>query len=329
MQAYGAHYKLQIWCGCFNVSIEKLTYSNVTWKEKDFTISGGVLNTKNVLIENVVANSSRKYKKSEKKVLFIFYNSVAEIQDTLIKGSIKTLSIRSHSFSAIIIVQNSAVKILNFLLVENSFQNFMQVNKASLSVKNMTLSENIFTARLYSVEESNVKLFEIKFIRNHLTRKLLFLKSNSSAIIQNNTFTENNASLLISHVNDRSSIQPNNVVFVQNRLMKDLLVVESNSSPIIKNNTLTEYIQYIMLMTGVVFSWMMQLLFEIGWWASYCVWVYILEPLSRIAHLLKMMFYFQCTMVMMRVISSWIIQFLSETIWYKTCCIYFQILTPN
>ena len=236
------------------MSIEKLTYSNVTWKEKDFTISGGVLNIKNVLIENVLADSSRKYKKSEKKVLFIFYNSVAEIQDTLIKGSIKTLSIRSHSFSAIIIVQNSAVKILNFLLVENSFQNFMQVNKASLSVKNMTLSENIFTATLYSVEESNVKLFEIKFIRNHLTRKLLFLKSNSSAIIQNNTFTENNTSLLIYHVSDRSSIQPNNVVFVQNRLMKDLLVVESNSSPIIKNNTLTEYIQYIMLMTGVVFS---------------------------------------------------------------------------
>ena len=237
------------------MSIEKLTCSNVTWKEQDFfTISGAVLNTKNVLIENVLADSSRKYKKSEKKVLFIFYNSVAEIQDTLIKGSIKTLSIRSHNFSAIIIVQNSAVKILNFLLVENSFQNFMQVNKAFLSVKNMTLSENIFTATLYSVEESNVKLFEIKFIRNHLTRKLLFLKSNSSAIIQNNTFTENSASLLISHVSDRSSIQPNNVVFVQNRLMKDLLVVESNSSPIIKNNTLTEYIQYIMLTTGVVFS---------------------------------------------------------------------------
>ena len=44
--------------GFFNMSIEKLTCSNITWKKQEFfTFTGGVLNVKNVLIKNVLANN--------------------------------------------------------------------------------------------------------------------------------------------------------------------------------------------------------------------------------------------------------------------------------
>ena len=37
--------------GCFNMSIEKLTCSNITWrKEELFTLTGGILNAKNKLV---------------------------------------------------------------------------------------------------------------------------------------------------------------------------------------------------------------------------------------------------------------------------------------
>ena len=169
--------------GCFNVSIDKLTIRNITWKKQAlFTFSGSVLNTKNVLIENILDDNSNKYYKSKKKALFLIYNSIAKIQNMLIKDSIEESIIRPQRFLAIIIVQSSAVKILHMLMVGNVFRNLAQVNKSSLSVKNMTLSRNTFTGTLCSAEDSNLKLFEIKFIRNDLKKELLFMTSSSSAI---------------------------------------------------------------------------------------------------------------------------------------------------
>ena len=169
--------------GCFNVSIDKLTIRNITWKKQAlFTFSGSVLNTKNVLIENILDDNSSKYYKSKKKALFLIYNSIAQIQNMLIKDSIEESIIRPQKFLAIIIVQSSAVKILHMLMIGNSFRNLAQVNKSSLSVKNMTLSQNTFKGTLCSAEDSNLKLFEIKFIRNDLKKELLFMTSSSSAI---------------------------------------------------------------------------------------------------------------------------------------------------
>ena len=57
--------------GCFNVSVEKLTCSNITWKKQElFTFRGDLLNTKNILIKNAAINNNMKYNKSERKVFF-------------------------------------------------------------------------------------------------------------------------------------------------------------------------------------------------------------------------------------------------------------------
>ena len=51
--------------GCFNMSIEKLTCSNMTWKKRElFTFKGGVLNIKNIIVKNILANNNTKYNKS-------------------------------------------------------------------------------------------------------------------------------------------------------------------------------------------------------------------------------------------------------------------------
>ena len=66
------------------------------------------------------------------------------------------------------------------------------------------------------------------------------MESNSSAIIQNNTHTENNVSFPVYYLSDGNTIHLNHVAFTRNKLMRNLLVMESNSSAIIQNNTLTE-----------------------------------------------------------------------------------------
>ena len=81
--------------GCFNISIEKLTCSNVTSKKQELlTFTGGVLNAKKVLIKNSVANDKVKYSKSEMKALFLIKESVAEMQNMLIEDSVVMSSVR-------------------------------------------------------------------------------------------------------------------------------------------------------------------------------------------------------------------------------------------
>ena len=68
----------------------------------------------------------------------------------------------------------------------------------------------------------------------------LRIKSNSVAVIQNNTLTENNFSWTVFDIEENSSIQLNHVTFIRNRLMCNLFRIKLNSSAIIQNNTLTE-----------------------------------------------------------------------------------------
>ena len=77
---------------CFNVSIEKLTCSSIKWKNQElFTSTGGVLNPKDVIINNILAGSNMKYNKSEKEAFFLIYESAAEIQYMLIKDSVASI----------------------------------------------------------------------------------------------------------------------------------------------------------------------------------------------------------------------------------------------
>ena len=99
--------------GCFNISIEKLMCSSITWKKQQwFTFKGGVVNTKKVLIKKILANDKMEYNKFETKALFLINESVAEIRDILIEDSAVMSSIR---------LNNSAIRILNTKMVGNSF----------------------------------------------------------------------------------------------------------------------------------------------------------------------------------------------------------------
>ena len=212
---------------CFNVSIEKLTCSNITWKKQDlFTFIGGVLNAKNVLIKNIRANNNAKFNKPETKALFFIDKSVGEIQNILIKESVGMLSIRPKRFSAVIIVQKSVVKVLNMEMKGNTFQHFARADKSYFCVKNMILSENIFTATLYRVNESNMTLYGIKFYRNKIGG-LLYIFRNSEVLITNNILAANeifkNAYLI-----SRSRMELNNTNFHSNKI-KTLMVAKSRS----------------------------------------------------------------------------------------------------
>ena len=223
--------------GCFNVSIEKLTCSNITWMKRDlFTFTGGVMNAKNVLIRNVLANYTTKYNKSDLIPFFLIYKSVGEIQNVLIKDSVGTPSIRSGRLPAVLIVQNSVVKVLNMKMEGNSFLHFARADNSSIYIENMTLFENSFTATLFRVKESNVTLYEIKFYRNKIG-SLLYINRNSKVFITNNSFTGNkifkSAYLLL-----RSHMIMNNTNIHSNR-MKNLIVAKSQSNIFIDNLTLT------------------------------------------------------------------------------------------
>ena len=197
--------------GCFNMSIE---------------------NTKNVLIKNILANDNMKYNKSKTKALFLINESVAEIQNTLIKDSVVISSIRPKRLSAVITVQNSVVQILNMKMVGNSFRNFAQANKSFLCFKNMTLIENNVTATLYRVEESNVTLYEIKFHRNKIGC-LASINLKSKVLITKSSLTGNEI-FKYAYSISRSLMKLNNTNFRGNKI-KRLMLAESQSQIHIDN----------------------------------------------------------------------------------------------
>ena len=223
--------------GCFNVSIEKLMCSNITWKKQNlFTFTGGILNVKNVLIKNVLANVNTKYNKSEAKALFLIHNSVGEIQNILIKDSAGMSSKRSERLSAVLIVQNSIVKVLNIKMEGNFFLPFARAGKSSIYVENMTLSENNFTAKLLRVKKSNVTLYEINFYRNKIGG-LLYVKRNSKVLIANNSLTGNEI-LENAYLISKSCMIINITNFHANKI-KNPMVAKSQSNIFINNLTLT------------------------------------------------------------------------------------------
>ena len=65
------------------------------------------------------------------------------------------------------------------------------------------------------------------------------MQSRSSAIVENNTITENNMSRRVYLLFSMSNIQLNHVIFTRNN-MRDLLNMQSHSSAIIQNNILIE-----------------------------------------------------------------------------------------
>lgn len=178
--------------GCVNVSIEKFVCSNVTWKKPElFKFRGSLLNINNIQIQNILTgNNNIKHNKFIGKSLFLIYESVAEIQNTCIRDGIGMSTVRPDKFSTVIIVQNSVLRIINFEMVRNFFRNFLQAEKSSLSVINMTLSENCFTGALCSGQESIMKLHQTKFYSNKI-ECLVHMNLNSTVLITNNSLIGN------------------------------------------------------------------------------------------------------------------------------------------
>ena len=219
--------------GCFNVSIEKLMCSNITWKKQDFfTFTGGALNAKNVIIKNILC----KYNNSKTKALFLVYKSVSEIQNIFIKDSVEMSGIKPNKFSAVIIASNSVVKVLNMEIKGNSFGHFAWADKSSICVENMTLSENNFTATLFNIKESAVTLYEIRFYCNKV-EGLLYVKQNSKLFITNNSLTGNEIFKSV-YLILRSRVSLINSNF-HSKKMKNFMVAKSQSHIFLNNLTLT------------------------------------------------------------------------------------------
>ena len=221
----------------FKMSIEKLTCSNITWKKRELLIfTGGVLNAKNILIKNIPANKNMKHNKPETKALFLINESVAEIQNILIKDSVGMSSITPKRFPAVIIFQNSIVQILNMKMVRNSFGNFVQASKSSLCFKNMTLIENNVKATLFKVEESNVTLYEIKFHRNKIGC-VVSINLKSKVLITNNSLIGNEIFEKTYSIS-RSLMKLINANFRGNKI-EGLMLAESQSHIYVDNVTFT------------------------------------------------------------------------------------------
>ena len=212
--------------GCFNVSIQKLMCSNITRRKQNlFTFKGGVLNTDNFLMKNILG-----------KTLFFIDDNVAEIQNMFINDSAETPSAKRSL--PVMIIRNSSVKILNMEVTRSSFKNFALAYNSSFCVKNLALSKNNFTVTFYSGLKSNLTLYETKFYRNKMGY-LAWISAKSSAIIHNNSFTESHVSRTVYGIWRNSFIQMNNATFTRNRL-NTMLLTSSNSTAIIQNNTLIE-----------------------------------------------------------------------------------------
>ena len=216
--------------GCFNVSIEKLMCSNFTWKGKKlFTFKGGVLNTKNVLIDNVFTDSNMKHNNSKKKALFLISEGIAKIQNMLIKNN---SDIRPQGSSTLIIIENSEVKILDVEMEGNYFRNLARAHKSFLYVENMTVSGNNLEGALWTVEESNLMLNETKFYRNKFGR-LTNINLNSKVIITSSSVIGNEIYEYAYHVG-RSDMELNNIKFYNNKI--NILLLAKLQSHILINN---------------------------------------------------------------------------------------------
>ena len=85
---------------------------------------------------------------------------------------------------------------------------------------------------------SNIRMNNVAFTRNSIVY-LLLMRSNSSAITQDNTLTKNSV-LGVVYSLSMSTIQLYNVAFYGNNLSVYLLQMKSNSTATIQNNTVRE-----------------------------------------------------------------------------------------
>ena len=224
--------------GCFNVSINKLKCSNITWKIKKLLMfEGSSLNLKNILIENVLADNN------EGKALFLIYKCAMDIQNVIIKNCKSPSSIMLRQTFAVFFVQNSLVKMRDMKVIGNSMKTFMfGESKSHIFIQNSVFINNYFIKAIYNISKnSTLEINNSTFLQNNMLF-LLNVVSKSSAIIQNNTLDENTMRHSVYILSMMSAIQLNDVTFTRNNIKRQLLRMGSKCTAIIQNNTLTENI---------------------------------------------------------------------------------------
>ena len=105
--------------------------------------------------------------------------------------------------------------------------------------KNSSFLHSVF----YHGEVSAIQLTNVKFFGNRFT-ELLFIRNNSSVIIQNSTVTENNVTVVGYNLDKNCTIELINVKFIRNSFLQFLFIILYNSNAIIQNNTLTETVSW-------------------------------------------------------------------------------------
>ena len=139
-------------------------------------------------------------------------------------------------------MENSSIQLNHVAFTRNKLEDALLWIKSncSASIQNHTLTENnISNAPVYYImENSSIQLNHVAFTRKKLEETLLWISSNSSAIIRNNILIENNISFVVYAIMEKSSIQLNDVAFTRNKLEEALLWIKWNCRAIIDNNTL-------------------------------------------------------------------------------------------
>ena len=169
--------------GCFDVSLNKFIFTNITLKKQPlFTFKGVKLNLRNILFKTLAPDNNTDNNKSEVNVFFLICESTAKIMNLHVKGC-KVRSSMYHQTA--LLVQNSTVEMYNIELTNTSFQNFVQTENTTLSIKNISLTKNNFRKMLWSVEKSNVELHDIKLEGNRL-QSFLDIDKNSKVLSARN-----------------------------------------------------------------------------------------------------------------------------------------------
>ena len=223
--------------GCFNVTINKLKCSNVTWKIQElFMFKGNLLKLKNIIIENVLVDNNQCYRKA----LFLIDSCAIDIQNVLIKNCKRLSNIRLHQTFAVFIVQNSFFKMQDMEVRGNSIGTFMIAeSKSHISIQNSVFINNHFTKAIYVISDnSNLGTDNSSFLRNNMT-VLLNMASKSRAIIKNYTLTENNVAREVYRLTGGSIVELNYLAFTRNNIEGHFLLMVLNCRANVRKNKLT------------------------------------------------------------------------------------------
>ena len=145
------------------------------------------------------------------------------------------------SSSAYYIFMNSSIQLSNVVFIRNRMKWLLRMYYGSDAfIQNNTLTENNFGLEVAVYEVTwhcSIQLSNVAFSQNRISL-LLLMTSSCSAIIQNSTLIQNNASSDVYKLFSNSTIQLKNMAFIQNSLRRGLLNIVSNCSAELIDNTM-------------------------------------------------------------------------------------------